>query len=740
MRHIRRDRRGATAVIIALMSLPMLIASGAAVDFSRIAAVRAQLQSAADAASLAGAGAFQTNQDGTAAYNVASAAFNAAATSLSAYASVTSTVGTSCNPAGASGITCGTVSASNGASSLCPAATIYCVEVTAQATLQNSLLGFLIPKDVLNVTAVAQSLGGVNVSAGNFSNTVYTYGSDLKNLYVHSVPLDSAGNPEYGVISPPNSYCSDSSYGVLHYEATVTAGNGVTACNYVLIGSSSGASSAASLNASSSDPLAFTFASFAGGNLAATATGDLDTTTFVALTGTSIINSTATPYTAELYVTSGGTTNYYANGKTVGLTALYGNCPAHNLYGAINAYPNPASDIVPYQDSIVNFDTSWELLGWPPTHGANHALLPFLGPTNTQTVSGTTYKVQAICPQWPVTGTNILATASFSPSNLPSSYAPVTSVTGYPTASNVKVYATYFPDIPYTASNGTYPPAIAGCSPAYNTTDGGVTPLLDDPWWGWSPNNALRLDPGGAAENPGGLPETDCTMATLNSAGVLVVAALNNLQSPGYDNCAFLIQPLGTSVPTTNGVPELPDYYTYTVSLLGFILGTTGNASSIISSQTAPLYGMTPVYDGVGNSHAAGYVPTSVSISGPLLGPYVITEPPAFGHDNYPPEDTAHQCYDPQANSINGALLPGSDQPNNDSPVIPIDPVANPEYGAIFCNTNPPPNYALYWNDMGSYAEPARFDDDLGYNNAITEFTCPLPTSPGATGPPTLIY
>jgi hypothetical protein len=126
-----------------------------------------------------------------------------------------------------------------------------------------------------------------------------------------------------------------------------------------------------------------------------------------------------------------------------------------------------------------------------------------------------------------------------------------------------------------------------------------------------------------------------------------------------------------------------------------------------------------------------------VSISG--TGPYTVTEPPAYGTDNYPPEDSSHQCYNPQANGINGALLPGADQPNNDSPVTPIDPVENPEYGAVSCNSNPPPNYALFWNDMGSWAQPPRYNDDLGYANAVTEFTCPTPGTPGATGPPSLI-
>src|ERR687895_1520924 len=47
------DRRGVVAVVFALTLVPMLTAVGAAVDYSRATAVRADLQSAVDAAALA---------------------------------------------------------------------------------------------------------------------------------------------------------------------------------------------------------------------------------------------------------------------------------------------------------------------------------------------------------------------------------------------------------------------------------------------------------------------------------------------------------------------------------------------------------------------------------------------------------------------------------------------------------------------------------------------------------------
>ena len=379
------------------------------------------------------------------------------------------------------------------------------------------------------------------------------------------------------------------------------------------------------------------------------------------------------------------------------------------------------------------------MLGWPPTHGTNHALLPFLGPANSQTIGGNTYLVQAICPQWPTTGTAISATASFAPSSLPAGYSPVTSAAAtYPTATNVKVYATYYPDASYAAGSGVFPPPVAGCTPATNTGDSGVTPTAYNPWWGWSPSNASAADPGGAGENPGGSAVTNCTSTKLNGGATAIVATQSSLQTAAYNNCAFLIQPLGTNVPSNSGVPDLPDYYTYAEDPTAFAIGTTGNPSGIVSSQTLPLYGMTPVYDGVGNSHSTGYVPTGVSITG--TSPYIVTEPPAYGTDYYPPEDTSHQCYNPKANGISSTSLPGTDQPNNDSPITPIDPVANPELGAVLCDSNPPPSFGLYWNDMGAWAQPPHYNDDLGYANAVTEFTCPTPGNPGTSGPASLIY
>jgi Flp pilus assembly protein TadG len=730
------ERRAATALIIAFMSIPLITAAGAALDFSRISAARAQLQASADNAAVAGAGAYQTNTDGTIAYNTAKTAFTVAEASLNSYATVTYTVGSLCNPAGASGITCGTTSSSNGTTSKCPSTTYYCVEVTAQATLRNSLLGFLIPTDVLNVTAWAQTTGIPIVSSGSFTHSSIGYGSDLDALYAADVPQDAAGNPQYGSSATPNSNCNNSSYGPIQYVAS-SSSNGSSSCNYVLIGENSGSSGVGSISDASSDPIGFTYVNFTGGNVTSGTTTP-DTTTFNILNGVTTNNGASYPthYFSELYVTLLGVTTYLPYGETLGGVILYGYCPAHNLYGSIYVYPNATNDIVPYADSVNVYHSTWTMLGYPPTHGTNHAILPFLGPANTLSIVGVgLVTIHAICPQWPTAYTQIVATSSFSPSNLPAGYSPVTNQSGnFPTATNVPVFSTFYPDVQYTGSNGLFPPVIAGCTPATNATDGGETPVADNPWWGWSPANNTHLDPGGASENPGGGGVTNCTSTKLNSGATGITTTQNVTQSSIYNNCTFLIQPLGTSVPMTNNLPNLPDYYTYNVTPTAFAAGTTGNANNVVSSQTSPLYGITPIYDGTSNSKASGYVPTSISVSG--TGPYTVTEPPSYSTDGFPPEDTSHQCYNPQANGINGTLLPSADQPNNDSPVTPIDPVENPEYGAVYCNANPPQNYVMFWNDMGSWID--YYNDDLGYDNAVTLFTCPTPGVSGGTGPPTL--
>jgi Flp pilus assembly protein TadG len=75
------DKRGSTAIIFALMVAPIMMMTGIAVDFSRMVTVKARMQTALDAAALAGARAAQTTSTNVTvvAQNAASTYFNAIA-------------------------------------------------------------------------------------------------------------------------------------------------------------------------------------------------------------------------------------------------------------------------------------------------------------------------------------------------------------------------------------------------------------------------------------------------------------------------------------------------------------------------------------------------------------------------------------------------------------------------------------------------------------------------------------
>ena len=70
------DRRGVAAVLFALALPPLLLATGAAVDFSRVGMMKTTLQSVADGAALAGASALCLSNGQTDATQAATDYFN----------------------------------------------------------------------------------------------------------------------------------------------------------------------------------------------------------------------------------------------------------------------------------------------------------------------------------------------------------------------------------------------------------------------------------------------------------------------------------------------------------------------------------------------------------------------------------------------------------------------------------------------------------------------------------------
>jgi hypothetical protein len=614
VRRFAGDRRAAVALIIGLMIVPLLIASGSAVDFSRVASARAQLQAAADAGAIDGVGAYQTNQQGTAAYNTGYNTFQASGASVSSYATVNSvTVATGCN---GSSTQCGTAGPTP---MTCNGTQVYCVQVTAKATLANSLLAGWIPTDVLTVSAMATTQ--TVLSAKNFSSTNVANASDNNAIYAYPVPM-SGNTPQYNQLPYPSNSCTGPiTNGVL--AADITAGtSSSTACQYYQIGNSTGTATAPQnpITVGGAQPIAFLFVNVTG-------------------------NTYGYGYTAV--GTSSGAIGTPYNGA--------GFCPIWNLYGSISQQ----GTLVPVQDSTHIYSSAYEMYGLPPTYssspadeasaadpnginqpfGSNQPITPFTVPTGTNV--GTQ---NIITGKNPVTGTPIYAAV---PNYLTASPFQC------PTQSSWT--ASYYPSNPYysAVSGLTGPAVVGGCTP--NTT---ATP------WNYSGSNinAYDCDPGEFNANQ--LP-TNVTPAA---------------QTSSFSNCALLIEPLGT------GVTSLPISYTVNTS-------TPETYTDPVSGQVTNFTATTLV---------ASAAPNPVGI-------------------DFPPQSTAHQCYNPAtgydaSGKFNVTLAEAK----------AYDYIENPGNGAIFCNNPTPSSYGLYWNDMGS-----GMSDDLGYWNAITLFTCSVPGSGG---------
>jgi Flp pilus assembly protein TadG len=531
---------------------------------------------------------------------------------------------------------------------------------------------------------------------------------------------------------------------------------------------------------------------------------------------TTVTTSSNTPYTAT----------------------LVGQCPDHTLYGSldsINVNSTTGANLagIPVSDSLNVYSSAYEVLGEPPTYETNHALIPFLAPSSLSPasvtdVSGNTYTVRAVCPNYSVSGTSISAPINTSSDpNIGKSYAQLTGWTG------LDIYSSAFPGLTYydgaanppedtsgfytsdiaimmtNGSNDYYPPGIAGCTAAYNTYDGGVTSTASDPWWNWNASNSGA----GQCGNESSTYTSSSTSATPPSASAFVATGTlpngNQSSQPTYSNCALLIQDLGTAGGSTPTVPEnsknqalLPDFYllvegtppsstTQTIIGLdpvydgkkwydlmpGVIYNMPSNTDGLAISAVSPTAPTSANYVSDSNTAAtyntsgtisnAGFYPTgtatypisSLTYKGITYSNVTVTvEEPAEAGSSYEfdlPPETSHQCYNPELNgnttATNGVVIQAGQGltqdftatsgstgrlpvPNSNGTVPnPVDPVANPQLGAILCNSNNPETYALYWNDLGTYGT-----DDLGYWNAITAFTCSVPGSSRSGGLATL--
>jgi Flp pilus assembly protein TadG len=220
MKRFFREQRGATAVAMAIMLVPIMIAASAAVDFSRIASARTLMQSSVDSAAIAGAGAYQLSDNLQEAKNVTTSAYGGSAAQLPSFvASPTSNVNVYC----AASKQCGTTAVAAPANSGCPSNYQICVTVSSQGTLKNTLFAFAIPSELLSVNAVATTDYPIDiVDQGSFTHTSVGEGSDLSYIYAYSVPQDTNGNNLYSSVPNPNSSCSNSSFGPISDEPNLT--------------------------------------------------------------------------------------------------------------------------------------------------------------------------------------------------------------------------------------------------------------------------------------------------------------------------------------------------------------------------------------------------------------------------------------------------------------------------------------------------------------------------------------
>ena len=170
LRLLGRDDTGAIAVTFALMLIPLLLAIGAAVDFSRGQQFRSALQQAADSAALAGASAYVNAAAASTATTVANASMTASITQLPPY---TGTVTFTATPSTA------IVNGSTG----------YQMSVTAQGSVSTTVLALLTSSIATSATAEAMNspIAMTVVPPSGTSNA-----SDTNTVYWYVVPADGS--------------------------------------------------------------------------------------------------------------------------------------------------------------------------------------------------------------------------------------------------------------------------------------------------------------------------------------------------------------------------------------------------------------------------------------------------------------------------------------------------------------------------------------------------------------------
>ncbi|GJD71269.1 pilus assembly protein TadG-related protein [Methylobacterium gnaphalii] len=169
LRSFRSDQSGVFAVWYALMAVPLLVAAGAGLDMMRAVQLRSELQSAADAAALAGAAVYVSPTASAAAQATAQRYMADSILRLPYAPSITY----SATPSPAS-------------------ATAGSVTVTAQASVPNSLMVLFSKATAVAVTSEARSAGyKLNFSLSSFASNA----ADANSIYWYVVPSDNSVPP-----------------------------------------------------------------------------------------------------------------------------------------------------------------------------------------------------------------------------------------------------------------------------------------------------------------------------------------------------------------------------------------------------------------------------------------------------------------------------------------------------------------------------------------------------------------
>ncbi|MGI4764011.1 MAG: TadE/TadG family type IV pilus assembly protein, partial [Janthinobacterium lividum] len=169
LQRFARDRRGGVAILFGIAAVMLLFFAGAGVDLARSMNQKAQIQGAADAAALAGAGTY---------------------TSAATLAAATAAANNYMNQFKAtSGLSALTFTVTPGTASSSGSVTVYTMTVKASAPIANSLMAMAKSSNTVGVTAVAQNpVYNITISLSAFSSSAV----DTNTIAYYTVPADGS--------------------------------------------------------------------------------------------------------------------------------------------------------------------------------------------------------------------------------------------------------------------------------------------------------------------------------------------------------------------------------------------------------------------------------------------------------------------------------------------------------------------------------------------------------------------